>query len=67
MLHLFGSARATCPYAIAAIRLLILTGCRSAEILGLRWEHVELERRCLHVPDSKTGQRIEILHRPSSC
>ena len=44
------------PYAIAAIRLLILTGCRSAEIVTLRWEHVDFERKCLNLPDSKTGR-----------
>ena len=32
------------PEAIAAIRLLMLTGCRSGEILQLRWEHVDLDR-----------------------
>ena len=54
-----------CPYALAAIRLLILTGCRSAEILELRWEHVDLERRCLWLPDSKTGKRTVLLNEPA--
>ena len=31
------------PAAIAAIRLLMLTGCRSGEIMSLRWEYVDLE------------------------
>ena len=62
VLELFEEARATCPNAVAAVRLLILTGCRSAEILGLRWEDVDLERRCLHLPDSKTGQRTMLLN-----
>lgn len=52
----------TSPYAITAIRLLILTGCRSAEILKLRWEDVDFERRCLHLPDSKTGKRHVVLN-----
>ena len=30
------------PYAIAAIRLLMLTGCRHNEILTLRWDDVDL-------------------------
>ncbi len=50
------------PQAIAAIRLLLLTGCRSAEILGLRWEEVDFERRCLQLPDSKTGRRTVVLN-----
>ena len=31
-------------HAAAAIRLLMLTGCRSGEVLGLRWEDVALEQ-----------------------
>ena len=45
------------PQAIAAVRLLILTGCRSAEILTLKWDEVDFERRCLHLTDSKTGKK----------
>ena len=52
----------TSPHAIAAIRLLILTGCRSAEILTLRWAEVDFERRCLHISDSKTGKRTVMLN-----
>ena len=43
------------PSAIAAIRLLMLTGCRKAEILTLRWEYVDLDRGELRLRDSKTG------------
>ena len=46
------------PEAIAAIRLLILTGCRRGEILGLRWEEVDLEARELRLRDTKTGPRV---------
>ncbi len=46
------------PGAVAAIRLLILTGCRRSEILTLRWEHVDFENRCLRLPESKTGAKI---------
>ena len=52
----------TSPHAIAAIRLLILTGCRSAEILTLRWADVDFDRRCLHLADSKTGKRTVVLN-----
>jgi integrase len=48
---------ATPPNAIAGIRLLILTGCRPDEILTLRWDYVDVERRCLNLPDSKTGKK----------
>ena len=53
---------AALPQAVAAIRLLLLTGCRSAEILGLRWDEVDFERRCLNLPDSKTGRRTVVLN-----
>ena len=37
------------PSAIAATRLLILTGCRLGEIMTLRWEHVCYQRCELHL------------------
>ena len=43
--------------AIAAIRLLILTGCRLGEIMTLKWGYVDFERGALHLPDSKTGAK----------
>ncbi len=52
----------TSSVVIAAIRLLLLTGCRRGEILTLRWQDVDLERRCLHLPDSKTGQKTGYLN-----
>ncbi len=44
-------------HAVAAIRLLLLTGCRRNEILTLRWRDVDLEARELNLVDSKTGAR----------
>ena len=45
------------PSAVACIRLLILTGCRLSEIQKLKWAHVDLERKVINLPDSKTGQK----------
>ncbi|MBU1210960.1 MAG: site-specific integrase [Alphaproteobacteria bacterium] len=50
------------PYAIAAIRLLILTGARLNEILTLRWEYIDFERGIIFLPDSKTGRKPIILN-----
>ncbi len=44
--------------AVAAIRLLMLTGCRKNEILCLRWEGVALDQNELRLPDAKTGARV---------
>src|SRR5262249_48841947 len=44
-------------FAVAAIRLLILTGARLREILEARWQHVDLERGAIFLPDSKTGRK----------
>ena len=53
-----GGGGGASPAAVAAIRLLVLTGCRRSEILGLRWEHVDLAAGELRLPDSKTGARL---------
>jgi integrase len=45
------------PYAVAAIRLLILTGARLREILNSRWEWVDLSRGVMFLPTSKTGKK----------
>ncbi|MGO8739967.1 tyrosine-type recombinase/integrase [Rhodoblastus sp.] len=49
------------PRAIAAIELLLLTGCRLGEVLNLRWSDVDFERRFLLLPDSKTGAKTVYL------
>jgi integrase len=43
------------PFAVAAIRLLILTGARLLEILHAKWQNVDIDRGIIFVPDSKTG------------
>jgi integrase len=53
------------PFAIAAIRLLILTGARLREILDARWQHVDFERGILFLPDSKTGRKPVYLSAPA--
>jgi integrase len=50
------------PYAVAAIRLLVFSGARLGEILGLKWEWIDFERGEARLPDSKTGAKT--LHLP---
>lgn len=53
------------PHAVGAIRLLLFTGCRLREILGLEWQHVDLDRGLLFLPDSKTGRKTIVLNAPA--
>jgi integrase len=53
------------PHAVAAIRLLLLTGCRRGEILHARWSDVDAERGVLHLRDTKTGARDVPLNAPA--
>jgi integrase len=53
------------PFAVAAIRLLILTGARLREILHAKWEHVDLERGVIFLPDSKTGKKPIYISAPA--
>jgi integrase len=50
------------PYAVAAVKLLVFTGARLGEVLGLRWEWIDFERAEARLPDSKTGAKT--LHLP---
>jgi integrase len=49
--------RVELPYAITAVRLLLLTGCRLNEIIKLRWADVDLSHSMLRLPDSKSGAK----------
>jgi len=53
------------PAAVAAVRLLIFTGCRLREILHLTWEEVDFERGLLFLGDSKTGKKSVVLNAPA--
>src|SRR6185436_1194604 len=53
------------PFAAAAIRLLLFTGCRLREILHLKWEYVDLDRGLVFLADSKTGKKTVVLNAPA--
>ena len=50
--------RLASTHAAAAIRLLVLTGCRRNEILCLRWDDLNFDTGQMRLPDTKTGTRI---------
>ena len=53
------------PSVIASVRLLVFTGARAGEILGLRWEYLDLPAGCLRLPTSKTGRKVIHLNGPA--
>lgn len=57
-LRMMEEAKLLSPYAIAAFRLLVLTGARLGEIQYCKWEYVNLDRGIIRLPDSKTGAKI---------
>jgi integrase len=46
------------PFAIAAVRLLSLTGCRRGEIERLQWAEVDAAAHALRFQDTKEGASV---------
>ena len=53
-----GADGAVSPYAVAALRLLMLTGCRLTEILTLKWDDIDRTAGEFRLRDGKTGARM---------
>src|SRR6516165_10014582 len=51
--------------AIAVVKLLIFTGARLSEVLGLRWDQLDLQRGIARLSDSKTGSKTIYLTEPA--
>jgi integrase len=49
---------------VAAFQVLLLSGMRPSEVLGLRWEH--LDGRVVRLAESKTGPRLAYLGAPAA-
>ncbi|MGB1013489.1 MAG: tyrosine-type recombinase/integrase [Nannocystaceae bacterium] len=49
------------PFSAWAIRLLMLTGLRKSEVLGLEWPMVDWQHSCFHLPETKRGQRTVLV------
>jgi integrase len=47
--------------AIAATQLMVLTGWRRGEVLGLRWSEIDSPRRTARLADTKTGASLRPL------
>jgi integrase len=46
------------PQVVAAIRLLLMTGCRLNEILTLKWSGIDWNRGLLNLEDTKSGYQV---------
>jgi integrase len=53
------------PFAVSAIRFLLLTGWREREALTLKWSDVDLARGVAVLPDTKTGRSPRVLGAPA--
>jgi len=49
------------PTALAAIRLMLLTGLRRMEVLGMQWEWVCAREHCIRYPDTKSDEQVRII------
>lgn len=58
--------RLASTHVAGAIRLLVLTGCRRNDILGLQWEDLDIEAGEMRLADSKTGGRVVPLPPPAA-
>jgi integrase len=58
------------PFGLAAVRLLIFSGARASEVLGIRWDTVDMDtgrllRDAVRLADSKTGAKTLYLNAPA--
>jgi len=49
------------PSAVLAIRLAAITGLRIGEVIGLRWDDIDIETGVVVLRQTKTGRRIHTL------
>jgi integrase len=52
------------PAAVAALRLIALTGVRREEACGLRWSEIDEGGRCLRLSATKTGKSVRPIGTP---
>ena len=44
------------PHLMPIVKLALETAMRQSELIHLRWEHIDLNRRTAHLPDTKNGE-----------
>jgi integrase len=44
------------PWLLPIVALALETAMRQGELISLRWEHIDLNRRTAHLPDTKNGE-----------
>jgi integrase len=54
------------PTAVAALRLLALTGWRVGEVLSLVWDAIDFDRGVCRLEDTKTGRSVRPLSAPTA-
>lgn len=52
------------PYAIAALRLLLFTGARLNEVLGLQWSQIDKKRGVIRISEHKTSKKSGVKELP---
>jgi integrase len=52
------TARGESRTGVAAIRTLLLTGCRRSEVLALPWVWLDTKARCVRFEDTKSGPQL---------
>ncbi len=46
------------PFFAGGVKVMIMTGARRSEVFEAQWPWLDVERRCLTLPDSKTGAKV---------
>jgi integrase len=62
LLDQFAHDRLASPAVLAVIRVLLFTGARPGELLGLTWDRIAWDARLIRLADSKTGPRVLYLN-----
>lgn len=66
ILRLLDYAEQTNPDVYVFLMLVVSTGARKGEIMGLSWDNVDFERGTIHICKNRTGNRKELLSVPTT-